>query len=184
MPDLDELSEELADLREEVTKIRATVRALTAQTTQPDPDSGDDEGGAGVEPVFESAQAWVDAQFVVLAATHAAVWCPQWHRHAAAFARLSELWRSWENANHLAKSDLTAMEEWIRNVFDHHHAILLDRNGPFADCSNGHGEHVAPPLTPTDPTSGDNTLVAAETAAELFFARSGQDYHAQPEGTK
>ena len=174
-----ELFEELADLREELTKIRATVRALTAQaSTQAD-------DGAGIEPIFASAQAWVDAQFVAMAATHAAVWCPQWPQHRDANARINELWRSWENANHLAKVDLTVMEEWIRNVFDHHHQILLDRNGPFADCGNGHSEHVAPPLADTDLTIyGDHGLAGAEAAARLFFARSGENYDAQPEGTK
>lgn len=179
MGDVDELVEELTDLREELTTIRATVRALTAQTTQTNPDN---DAGGGVEPVFESAQAWVDAQFVALAATHAPSWCPHWPQHVGANARITELWRSWEHANHLAKTDLTAMEEWFRNVFDHHQPILLDRDGPFADCGNGHGEHVAPPLTPTD-LGGGYDLAAAEATAELFFARSGQDYHPQPEGT-
>ncbi len=64
--------------------------------------------------------------------------------------RLEALWRAWE---HLRQDPSTGMSVWWRNHADHHMAVLMDPDGPFAGaegptnmCKRGEPlPYVAPP---------------------------------------
>jgi hypothetical protein len=57
------------------------------------------------------------------------VWAAQWWRYEEAVIRLEALWRAWE---HLRLDPTTGMSVWWRDHADHHMAMLLDPDGPFA----------------------------------------------------
>ena len=78
-------------------------------------------------------------------------WCPQWWLHTEAVSRLEALWRAWES---LRLDPTTGMSVWWRDHADHHMAVLMDPDGPFATATEGEentskrGEplpYVAPP---------------------------------------
>lgn len=78
-------------------------------------------------------------------------WAGRWWEHDEALIRLEALWRSWE---HLRQDAATGMSVWWRDHADHHMAVLMDPDGPFATATEGaentsrRGEplpYVAPP---------------------------------------
>ena len=78
-------------------------------------------------------------------------WAGRWWEHDEAVIRLEALWRSWE---HLRQDAATGMSVWWRDHADHHMAVLMDPDGPFATATEGEentskrGEplpYVAPP---------------------------------------
>lgn len=77
------------------------------------------------------------------------VWSAEWWRSAEAISRLDALWRAWEN---LRLDGTTGMSVWWRDHADHHMAILMDPDGPFAGSTDscGRGE----PLPYTSPPEG------------------------------
>ena len=79
-------------------------------------------------------------------------WAGEWWRYDEAVIRLEALWRAWE---HLRQEPATGMSVWWRDHADHHMAVLMDPDGPFAEATEGEantcrkGEplpYVAPPL--------------------------------------
>lgn len=56
-------------------------------------------------------------------------WAAEWWRYDEAVIRLEALWRSWE---HLRQDASTGMSVWWRDHADHHMAVLMDPDGPFA----------------------------------------------------
>lgn len=79
------------------------------------------------------------------------VWAGEWWRYDEALIRLEALWRAWE---HLRLDPSMGMSVWWRDHADHHMAILMDPDGPFADAIDGErntckrGEplpYIAPP---------------------------------------
>ena len=79
------------------------------------------------------------------------VWAARWWEHDEAVIRLEALWRAWE---HLRRDPGTGMSVWWRDHADHHMAVLMDPDGPFATATEGEentskrGEplpYVAPP---------------------------------------
>ncbi|MEV6340949.1 DUF4913 domain-containing protein [Nocardia vinacea] len=78
-------------------------------------------------------------------------WCPMWHEHAEAVARLTAMWRAWE---HLRHGEDVQMSQFWRDHADHHMAHLLDPKGPFEHCSvaKGHSDKLVPlPLEAAPP---------------------------------
>lgn len=79
-------------------------------------------------------------------------WSGRWWANEEAVSRLEALWRSWES---LRLDPATGISVWFRDHADHHMAVLMDPDGPFAavdfdDDENGNGKgealpHVDPP---------------------------------------
>lgn len=57
------------------------------------------------------------------------VWAARWWEYDEAVIRIESLWRSWE---HLRQDPATGMSVWWRDHADHHMAVLMDPQGPFA----------------------------------------------------
>jgi uncharacterized protein DUF4913 len=70
-------------------------------------------------------------------------WCPEWHEHPEAVARLTAMWRAWEHMRH---GENVEMSNWWRDHADHHMPYLFDPKGPFYYCSveKGHKDKLAP----------------------------------------
>ncbi|WEG08314.1 DUF4913 domain-containing protein [Microbacterium horticulturae] len=77
-------------------------------------------------------------------------WAAEW-RYDEAVIRLEALWRSWE---HLRQDAATGISVWWRDHADHHMAVLMDPDGPFAaadhtdsanHCKKGEPLPYAPP---------------------------------------
>lgn len=81
-----------------------------------------------------------------------ATWAPDWWRYAEAVSRLEALWRAWE---HLRLDPQTGMSVWFRDHADHHMAVLLSENGPFADVdTDAHKNKAGEPLPYEPPPEG------------------------------
>jgi hypothetical protein len=61
-------------------------------------------------------------------------WAGRWWEYDEAVIRLEALWRSWEN---LRLDAATGMSVWWRDHADHHMAVLMDPDGPFAAATEG-----------------------------------------------
>lgn len=61
-------------------------------------------------------------------------WAAEWWRYDEAVIRLEALWRSWER---LRQDPATGMSVWWRDHADHHMAVLMDPDGPFALATEG-----------------------------------------------
>ncbi|WP_087508873.1 DUF4913 domain-containing protein [Cellulomonas iranensis] len=61
-------------------------------------------------------------------------WAGEWWRYEEAVIRLEALWRAWE---HLRQDPATGMSVWWRDHADHHMAMLMDPDGPFAEATEG-----------------------------------------------
>ena len=86
---------------------------------------------------YQALADWVDEVFARLAASHRAKWCTNWEAHPEARVRLEVLWHTWESAMAAAPGadpNWPAVDEWLRLRLDHHTAVLLDIDGPFAGC--------------------------------------------------
>jgi hypothetical protein len=128
------------DLAERVALLEATERAalLAAAGPAPQPPAG----GAGQPYRYQHLSDWVDEVFARLAAAHRAKWCTSWESHPEARVRLEALWHTWEAATAAAPGagpDWSALDDWLRIRLDHHTAVLLDVDGPFAGCVPARG---------------------------------------------
>ncbi len=88
-------------------------------------------------------------------------WCPEWWQHAEAISRLEALWRAWEA---LRLDPGTGLSVWWRDHADHHLAALLDADGPFKACGDGHVDD-SPEMLPHTPPPPD--LFAEEPVGAL-----------------
>ena len=61
------------------------------------------------------------------------VWAARWWEYDEAVIRLEALWRAWE---HLRLDPSTGMSVWWRDHADHHMAVLMDPEGPFAAANH------------------------------------------------
>ncbi len=73
-------------------------------------------------------------------------WCPSWHRHSEAVARLTALWRAFEA---LRTDPGTGASVWWLEHADPMMRALTAHDGPFKNCHDR--EHVAMPALPTVP---------------------------------
>jgi hypothetical protein len=78
----------------------------------------------------------------------ARAFCPQWWKHPEAVARIDSLWRAFEQ---LRQDPGTGMSVFWRDHADHHMSVLLDADGPFKGCEDGHSEHPLGPLVQQQP---------------------------------
>lgn len=76
------------------------------------------------------------------------VFCPQWWKHPEAIVRMEALWRAFEQ---LRQDPGTGMSVFWRDHIDHHMSVLLDADGPFKGCEEGHSEHPLDPLLQQEP---------------------------------
>ncbi|MBX3196399.1 MAG: DUF4913 domain-containing protein [Microbacteriaceae bacterium] len=75
-------------------------------------------------------------------------WAADWWKYPEAISRLDALWRAWEA---LRLEPTFGMSVWWRDHADHHMAVLLSPEGPFADARDRSepGEplpYTAPPV--------------------------------------
>lgn len=128
---------------------------------------------AGGHPYrYDDLPGWVDEVFARLAAGHRAKWCTNWQDHAEAAIRLRVLWHTWEAAMAAppgGEPDWAAVDDWIRLRLDHHAAVLLDVDGPFAGCIPARGADrgrcAAPPRLPQRPLRAAHTASLARLEA-------------------
>jgi hypothetical protein len=80
----------------------------------------------------------------------ARVFCPQWWKHPEAVARMDALWRAFEQ---LRQDPGTGMSVWFRDHADHHMSVLLDADGPFKGCEDGHSDHPLEPIHHDEPAA-------------------------------
>ena len=59
-------------------------------------------------------------------------WAARWWEYDEAVVRLDALWRSWE---YLTQDETTGLSVWLRDHADHHMAVLMDPDGPFATAT-------------------------------------------------
>jgi hypothetical protein len=78
----------------------------------------------------------------------ARVFCPQWWKHPEAVVRMDSLWRAFEQ---LRQDPGTGLSVFWRDHVDHHMTVLLDADGPFKGCEDGHCEHPLGPLVQQQP---------------------------------
>ena len=78
----------------------------------------------------------------------ARAFCSQWWKHPEAVARMDALWRAFEQ---LRQDPGTGMSVFWRDHADHHMSVLLDADGPFKGCEEGHSEHPLGPLAGQEP---------------------------------
>ncbi len=103
------------------------------------------------EPMYPDVESWVTGWLAPITRrkiTRDMTWCPEWWRHGEAIVRLIALWRAWEQ---LRTDSTTGMSIFMRDHFDPHMAVLLNRsNSPFVYCSPaGHQEEADPlPVQP------------------------------------
>ena len=76
------------------------------------------------------------------------MFCPQWWKHPEAVARMDALWRAFEQ---LRQDPGTGMSVFWRDHADHHMTVLLDADGPFKGCEDGHSTHPLEPIHQDEP---------------------------------
>lgn len=62
-------------------------------------------------------------------------WCNRWFLHPEAITRITALWRAWEK---LRLEAGTGSSDWWLQHADPHMRVLLDPEGPFFNCGDGH----------------------------------------------
>lgn len=68
------------------------------------------------------------------------VWAANWWEYPEAVIRLEALWRAWE---HLRLDPSTGVSVWLRDHADHHMAVLMAPDGPFAEARNDSRSHTS-----------------------------------------
>ncbi len=125
----------------------------------PDLDEDEDRSSAAAEevpePCFASMLDWFETWLrpMYRRSTHGdqREWCAEWWQHEEAVSRLDALWRAWEA---LRLDPGTGLSVWWRDHADHHMAALLDPDGPFKQCGDGHRDDAPEMLAHTTPPAG------------------------------
>jgi len=112
-------------------------------------------GANGHEPVVEcyyrslgEFATWLLAVYRRSTRGPTRVFCPQWWKHPEAVARIDGLWRAFEA---LRQDPGTGMSVFWRDHVDHHMSVLLDADGPFKGCHDGHSDHPLGPIDQHEP---------------------------------
>ena len=128
------------------------------------------EAVSSPEPYYSGVQEFVESWLLAIyrrsVRGHARTWCPCWWEHGEAVSRLDALWRAWE----VLRLDAgTGLSVWWRDHADHHLTILLDADGPFKGCEDGHCDRPLEPLPYEQPQPGtfqrEKTGLPAEPVA-------------------
>ena len=101
--------------------------------------------------VAEFVEQWLLPSYRRSVRGHDRTWCPHWWEHPEALSRLDALWRAWEV---LRLDPGTGLSVWWRDHCDHHMPVLLDANGPFKGCEDGHSDRPLDPLPSQPPPDG------------------------------
>lgn len=135
------LTEELVErLREQAqTSAAAAVEEqLSPAEPEPEPEAAPEEERPP-ELVYGSVDEFVREYLRHVyrrATSEQRVWAARWWEYDEAVIRLEALWRAWE---HLRLDPSTGMSVWWRDHADHHMAVLMDPEGPFA-ASDRYGD--------------------------------------------
>jgi hypothetical protein len=129
--------------------LKEQAEAAVQAELHPEPGSGEEDTHPEEQPklLYPTVEAWVTdwlspgfrRSTAALNSTHR--WCKDWWKHGEAASRLDALWRAWE---HLRLDPATGMSVWYRDHCSHHMAVLMDPDGPFANCKEGHQPEIAP----------------------------------------
>lgn len=113
----------------------AAAAAITDQVEANDAGTPEEEsGGDDAPPLYYGSVDEFVREYLRLAYRRpingrARVWAAEWWNYDEAVIRLEALWRSWEE---LRQDASTGMSVWWRDHADHHMAVLMDPDGPFA----------------------------------------------------
>ncbi|MFD9427317.1 MULTISPECIES: DUF4913 domain-containing protein [unclassified Streptomyces] len=83
-------------------------------------------------------------------------WCPQWHEHPEAVARLHALWLAWQQLTD-AEAGLSGPSTWHRDHMDQALVHLRAPDGPFAACT-------------TSPTRPNHRVLATPAPEQMELA--------------
>lgn len=166
--DLRDLADEVAHLAAARANADAAAAELAERVAMLEQVAPAAEAGAAVgHPYrYQHLADWVDEVFARLAAGHRAKWCTGWDQHAEARVRLEVLWHTWESAMAVApgaEPNWAAVDEWLRLRLDHHVALMLDVDGPFAGCVPARG--TDPGRCSAPPRLAQRPLVEARSAS-------------------
>ncbi|WP_422117706.1 DUF4913 domain-containing protein [Brachybacterium sp. UNK5269] len=142
----DALTEELVEQLREQAQASAAA-AVEEQLSPPAPEPEEPATGEDEEKPPELVYGSVD-EFVREYLRHVyrrqtsdhRVWAARWWEYDEAVIRLEALWRAWE---HLRLDPSTGMSVWWRDHADHHMAVLMDPEGPFASAERYGDENEA-----------------------------------------
>lgn len=128
-----------------------TTTPTSGQTHDEPTDDGPTDQAVVAKPWFADVFAFVDGYLVHTYARQttgpsAMRWCPAWHRHPEAVARLTAMWRAFEE---LRLDPGAGPSSWWLNHVDPMMAALTTPDGPFREC--GPTQHRLQPLLPTVP---------------------------------
>lgn len=140
---VDELTAGLAQLAADVEDLACAL--LPTDVTLPDDDPPPAEKQA--QPAYDRLEDWVEQYFLPTFRRPIGGeirWCTQWTEHPEALTRLEALWRSWET---LRLDPNLGIATWLTNYLDPLHAILLNRAGPFAQCTPERHTYLPQPQT-------------------------------------
>ncbi|RGE19091.1 DUF4913 domain-containing protein [Leucobacter sp. wl10] len=91
-------------------------------------------------------------------------WAAEWWRSPEAISRLEALWRAWEA---LRLEPSFGMSVWWRDHADHHMAVLLSPDGPFADSRDR--TEQGEPLPYSAPPAGMFVDTRTNSASYFYF---------------
>lgn len=141
------LSEELVEQLREQAQTSATS-AVEEQLSPPEPapepepaavEDGDQPPDLVYGSVDEFVREYLRHVYKRATSDHR-VWAARWWECDEAVIRLEALWRAWE---HLRLDPSTGMSVWWRDHADHHMAVLMDPDGPFAAAGSYDAENQA-----------------------------------------
>lgn len=143
----DALSEELVEkLREQAqaSAVAAVEEQLSPAEPEPEPEPpAEEDEEKPPELVYGSVDEFVREYLRHVyrrATSDQRVWAARWWEYDEAVIRLEALWRAWE---HLRLDPSTGMSVWWRDHADHHMAVLMDPEGPFAAANHYDEENDA-----------------------------------------
>lgn len=141
----DALTEELVEKLREQAQTSAAA-AVEEQLSPPEPEpepAADEDEERPPELVYGSVDEFVREYLRHVyrrATSDQRVWAARWWEYDEAVIRLEALWRAWE---HLRLDPSTGMSVWWRDHADHHMAVLMDPEGPFAAANHYDDENEA-----------------------------------------
>lgn len=154
------LTEELVEkLREQAqaSAAAAVEEQLSPAEPEPEPAADEEDEERPPELVYGSVDEFVREYLRHVyrrATSEQRVWAARWWEYDEAVIRLEALWRAWE---HLRLDPSTGMSVWWRDHADHHMAVLMDPEGPFAAADRYDDENEADkgdPLPYEEPPPG------------------------------
>lgn len=117
---------------------RALDAVLKAAAASVDGGGDDEQPALKYSSVDEFVREYLRDVYVRRVDGRHRAWAARWWDYDEAVIRLEALWRAWE---HLRQDPSTGMSVWWRDHADHHMAVLMDPDGPFAMATDGEENH-------------------------------------------